>query len=487
MSLTVPISIDDLLAKIGEFLDIPNHLYEEAVMLYEDIGEHLASSDSPLHDYDPEIFPQGSFRLGTVVRPLLHEDEYDIDLVCQLAIKKESTTQAELKKKVGDRLKSRSDINKRLEEFRRCWRLDYPNQFHMDVLPVIPDTEQKPSGILLTDKELFHWQKSDPIAYAEWFYDKMRKVLEEKRAAFAAETRASIEEVPEWLIKTPLQRAVQLLKRHRDVFFQDDFDDRPTSIIITTLSGHSYEGQADIGEAILDILDQMPNYIEKRNGKWWIENPVHTGENFADKWNEVAERQENFAKWLAQARRDFSEAIKSKAPAFAATRLAPALGSMTMEYATITLGLTQRSSFALAKVSEPQVPTLSNASHCERLRWPEQLSHRAAIRGGLYSRLYGKKQLWPLTSRSVPKHRGLRFSLETNVPTPYEVWWQVVNTGREAQSDNGLRGGFVTATETNNKIHWESTLYTGTHWIEAFIIKSGVCVARSGRTYVKIR
>lgn len=487
MSLTEPISINDLLAKVGEFLDIPNHLYEEAVALYEDIGDHLGSSDSPLCEYNPEIFPQGSFRLGTVVRPFFHEDEYDIDLVCQLAIKKESTTQAKLKKMVGDRLKSRADIKERLEEFRRCWRLDYPNQFHMDVLPVIPDTEQQPSGILLTDKELFHWQKSDPIAYADWFYDKMRKVLEEKRAAFAADTRASVEEVPEWLIKTPLQRAVQLLKRHRDVYFQDDFDDRPTSIIITTLSGHAYKGQSDIGEAILYILEHMPKYMENRDGEWWIENPVHTGENFADKWNEVPERRENFAKWLAQARQDFSEAINSKVPSFAATRLAPALGSMTLEYATITLGLTQRSSSALAKVAEPQVPTLSNASHCERPRWSERLSYRVTVRGGVYSKLHGKKQLWPLSSRSVPKNRGLRFNLETNVPSPYEVWWQVVNTGREAQSDSGLRGGFVTDTETNNDIHWETTLYAGTHWIEAFIIKSGVCVARSGKTIVRIR
>src|SRR4051812_9274891 len=100
MSLVGPIDINNLLAKIGEFLDIPAHLYEEAVVLYEDIGEHLGLPDSPLHSYDPQIFPQGSFRLGTVVRPIFHEDEYDIDLVCQLAIKKESTTQKELKNKV---------------------------------------------------------------------------------------------------------------------------------------------------------------------------------------------------------------------------------------------------------------------------------------------------------------------------------------------------------------------------------------------------
>ncbi|MCL1595578.1 MAG: hypothetical protein M3132_14620 [Actinomycetia bacterium] len=36
-------------------------------------------------------------------------------------------------------------------------------------------------------------------------------------------------------------------------------------------------------------------------------------------------------------------------------------------------------------------------------------------------------------------------------------------------------------------MRWESTAYAGTHWVEAFVIKDGVCVARSGRKYVRVR
>jgi len=39
------------------------------------------------------IYPQGSFRLGTVVRPDTRTGEYDIDLVCWLLIAKETVTQ----------------------------------------------------------------------------------------------------------------------------------------------------------------------------------------------------------------------------------------------------------------------------------------------------------------------------------------------------------------------------------------------------------
>jgi len=59
---------------------------------------------------------------------------------------------------------------KTCEPRRRCWTLNDPdNGFHLDVLPSIPDLEYPPTGILLTDKELFHWQHSDPIGYARWF------------------------------------------------------------------------------------------------------------------------------------------------------------------------------------------------------------------------------------------------------------------------------------------------------------------------------
>jgi hypothetical protein len=78
-----------LLDAAAASLDIPDHLYEAAVLKYEDIGTWLGAEDSELREFLPEIYPQGSFRLGTVVRPIHRTHEYDIDLVCRLAIDKE--------------------------------------------------------------------------------------------------------------------------------------------------------------------------------------------------------------------------------------------------------------------------------------------------------------------------------------------------------------------------------------------------------------
>jgi hypothetical protein len=145
----------------------------------------------------------------------------------------------------------------------------YGKRFHLDVLPAIPDAERPDTSILLTDKGLVRWQFSNPIGYAEWFYVRMGPQVLQMREALARAASASVEEIPEWRIRTPLQRAVQLLKRHRDLRFAADPDNRPASIIITTLAAHAYRQQTQTYEALLQIVRDMPRYIQNRDGKWW--------------------------------------------------------------------------------------------------------------------------------------------------------------------------------------------------------------------------
>jgi len=143
-----------ILGNIAESLDIPESKYEEAVSRYETIGKWLDANDSKLHVYKPTIYAQGSFRLGTMVRPVNDSDEYDIDLVCYLEIDKDNISQTELKDMVGDRLKEHEAYRKMLDEGRRCWTITYANEFHMDILPAIPAYETTNESILITDKKL---------------------------------------------------------------------------------------------------------------------------------------------------------------------------------------------------------------------------------------------------------------------------------------------------------------------------------------------
>lgn len=85
-----------------------------------------------------------------------------------------------------------------------------------------------------------------------------------------------------------------------------------------------------------------------------------------------------------------------------------------------------------------------------------------------------------MTKRPVPRNVWLRFEAKTNVREPYEVRWQIVNTGQDAILAGGLRGNnFESSNGSSKTVRWEETEYRGTHWIEAFVIQHGLCVARS--------
>ena len=302
-----------ILANVADSLDIPESRYKEAVSRYEIIGKWLDANDSKLHIYKPTIYPQGSFRLGTMTKPISDGDEYDIDLVCHLEINKDNITQAQLKEMVGARLKENETYRKMLEEGRRCWTLDYANEFHMDILPAIPDYARLNDCILITDKKLKLWQKSNPKGYARWFVERMRAIFEKRKMVLAESMRANVEDVPDWKVRTPLQRSVQLLKRHRDIYFNGK-DDKPVSIIITTLAGQSYQNEADLFDALFSIIDGMTDSknIKNQYVKYYIPNPTNPEENFADKWNEDESLPKAFLAWLVQLKADMETAIEQR-------------------------------------------------------------------------------------------------------------------------------------------------------------------------------
>ena len=490
--------LDRIMAAIADALDIPDHVYEDATIKYEDVGDHLGADDSPLNAYSPEIYVQGSFRLGTIVRPLDQDGEYDIDQVCRLTIEKPNITQSELKEKIGDRLSEREDFRLILEESRRCWTLKYPQErampaFHLDILPSIPNEERPPSGILLSDKELRLWQKSNPVAYAEWFKERMAVVFEKKAAVLAESMSANIEDVPEWRVKTPLQRSIQILKRHRDNYFSSDSDDRPVSIIITTLAGHAYKSEENVFDALHSIVKRMPNFIENRDGIWWVENPVDEDENFVDKWNEYPERREAFLRWLKRVEEDFTHVSKAESLQEGVELLVGSIGERTMSKVSIDLGV-QRSSMLPSEIrAAPVIPPLGSEAHALHVESKYQVSEEPAYSARVFGDVHFKKgpkkgrRLWAITD-SVPKRVWLKFRVKTNVPEPYAVEWQITNTGEEAEDAGQPRGDFYPSDDPQKHIRWEETAFRGTHWVRALILNGdGVCVAKSDKFLVKVR
>jgi hypothetical protein len=320
-------ALDRLLVDAAESLDIPQSRWEDVIKKYKAAGNFLSANPSALAKFNPEVYPQGSLAIGTCVKPL-GRDEFDLDLVCEMAIPA-SMTQQEIKNAVGNRFKEDGTYREMLEEKKRCWRLNYANQFHVDILPAKPGTNGT-QAILVPDKELSRWKPSNPRGYAKWFMAQATGSFEHYRGT-VTEVAAAVEPIQEPAARAryPLQKAIQLLKRHRDVMFSNrsDKENAPISIIITTLAAKAYEGHESVILTMRYLVSHMPKLIEREaEGRAWVRNPTNHAENFADKWLTDPGCERAFNAWIAKAQRDTHSLAMAQGISVVAERLEPFLG-----------------------------------------------------------------------------------------------------------------------------------------------------------------
>ena len=335
----------NLLEEMVEELDLPEYVIEQSIRRYKSLGEWFDREGGFFEDAAIEIFPQGSFALGTTIRPIQEKEEYDLDIGCKVknGEYKSLHSQKYLKDSLGAELeiyRKAKGIKEKMEPKHRCWRLEYQDEinFHMDIVPCVPmeDAERKvyeqrinefyqyderlsedvsKFAINITDDrhqdyELIspEWPTSNPQGYLRWFQNRMNP-----NKSLILNERTSIVPIEVYKQKSILQRCIQLLKRHRDNMFEDD-ECKPISIIITTLAARAYNGETDLSAALTNILEVMPEYINPTTPR--IPNPVNPAEDFSDRW-EMPESKEldlegNFRIWLLQAKMDFKQVIESE-------------------------------------------------------------------------------------------------------------------------------------------------------------------------------
>lgn len=390
---------NSVLEKMVELLELPESAYEKAKKRYDDLGEWFDREDSTMKDFNPHIFPQGSFRLGTAIRPINDQEEYDLDLACKFrdGVTKHSHTQQQIKTILQLELESyrkKNGIKAPLGDKHRCWRLEYQDDlsFHMDIVPCIPEDEEKQHHIFeamqkagmekvlsteasrttvaITDdrdptfKQIsLNWNISNPEGYAEWFQYRMQPTT---GLALTME-KAQVDDVPLFEQKTTLQRAIQLLKRHRDNMFKDDPDVKPISIIITTLAARAYEGESDLQTTLSNILSKMGGLVHPNTPR--VPNPVDPEEDFADRWAMSAYKhlklEENFWRWLKQAQIDFGNIISKSSTGFI-TEQAKTKFALTMGEQSLASILGLASVTVADAVTKPHVITQPAKPHMEK-------------------------------------------------------------------------------------------------------------------------
>ncbi len=324
-----------LVEALIEELDIPISYYERAKERAQSLEDWLMRDNSSVRDLSPDVFPQGSFRYGTVIRPVDQDGFYDLDLVVTFDLTKAHVTQKQVKQLLGSEIAAYAiakQFNDEPSEKYRCWRLNYADEvkFHMDILPGLPEGSERiverirmsipaefaQHEISITDTRhpdyksiCSTWFSSNPRGFAKWFEAIARRYAV-SRMGMLVENRkyASVEEIPPFEFKTTLQRVIQILKRHRDIHFIDDATYAPISMIITTLATHAYEGQEALEQALPSVVARLPLFIKSERPR--VENPVNKKEDFADKWITDFKYEQNFWAWHTQLQIDIGQMLQ---------------------------------------------------------------------------------------------------------------------------------------------------------------------------------
>jgi len=216
--------LETILSNLAATINISDELFQAANDEYTALGKWInKETEKNGTKYNVLIYPQGSFALGTVIKPISGEDDYDLDLVCLVKNGMHlSAKQLKLdvvKPWLTGYKKTKSDI----EEKKRCWHLEYedvPN-FHMDVIPAIPKLSSNPDStmICITDKnkdrfQVYEYQGSNPKGYVQWFFQRCRQKKMGSSGLEVMSEMAQQEDLKQNKNKTQLQKAVQILKRH---------------------------------------------------------------------------------------------------------------------------------------------------------------------------------------------------------------------------------------------------------------------------------
>lgn len=335
-----------LLDRILAQCELPPDLHKKAQEHYEEKAKHLKKCPL-LSKFDVVIKPQGSMSYGTTVPPVSSKKkrnagEFDVDLLIAIEAMKNQMIPNGLHSEIGTYLKK--EYAKDMSPIRFGWQLDYAfeDRMHFDIVPAVRSYHLEMGTILAAgDWKENKWKDTNPEGYTKDFLALCEQlpIIEERLIAFSNSARAFnskearepvVERLPApTLLKRPLQRAVQLTKRHRDVWFSKRSNDglkrRPASIVVTTILWYAYQryvanrhftsAYAAFIKLAESLADSSILLTKEIGGKihYILPNPTLPEENLVEKWNKEEYKQDvsDFFVWA----KEYSQFINALARA----------------------------------------------------------------------------------------------------------------------------------------------------------------------------
>lgn len=286
--------IDDILDRMAESLQLGDSRYDRMKQHYEAIKSWIEKDEKFFKPFAYELYPHGSVRILTTVKPIA-KDEFDLDIALHIKTSHTAHAPERIYQELRRRLIEHETYKGMIELKKRCIRLNYSGDFHMDILSGIQEFDWDDDRLCVPDHDLGRWVSSNPRGFAKWFIVKANSV---KVSLLEKALRAENIPTDNFRYKKPLQRGVQLIKRYRDIYFQNDDTYKTSSIILTTIAGLYYNGEESIFDTVENIVNQTRQNVNYLPSRLKILNPVNLQEDFTDKWDAEPQYYEAFKAFI---------------------------------------------------------------------------------------------------------------------------------------------------------------------------------------------
>jgi Second Messenger Oligonucleotide or Dinucleotide Synthetase domain/Adenylyl/Guanylyl and SMODS C-terminal sensor domain len=403
--------------------------------------ETFLMNDGELGGLIADVIPQGSYAHRTIIRPLPGH-EFDADLLLHL----EEQTEWEAKDYVGNVYAAllRSKTYQELVSRRtRCVLVDYANEFHVDVVPYLIRT----SGNFITNRNENVFELTNPEGYNDWLDGQNRTA------------------------NGHLIEGIRRLKYLRD--FKGTFGVK--SVILTTLLGNAVNSAniwndaryySDMPTALFHIVSDLDRFLQQYSQLPVIADPSCPTENFNHRWD-----QDGYA--------NFRNKINFYKGKIEAAYLEPKRDKSVLLWQEVFGSDFKKPPDEVIKLAAASLATPATEKFIDRdYHFPIELGrYKFRIVGRVHKKAGFRNFDLPSQGNRVRKGRAITFRVAAcDVPEPYKIYWKVRNTGDEAAKLNALRGEI--REDSGSREHTEQTLYSGSHWVEAYVVKGGRVVAR---------
>lgn len=342
--------------KIISQLDISPTMYKNAEEKYHAVARFLEDCG-----IEADIYPQGSFAFGTVLRPTTKEPDanYDLDFICQIHSSRENMAPSDLQREIENALTSSKRYGEgKLTVYPECFTIEYADingvGFTIDIVPAAEESlERKLNLMSQSEREdllqtaiaiprhngerNYSWLTNNPRGFKKWFDEINQPFLESRRdeirKSILLESKGyfnTVEEIPSYMERSSIQRVIQLLKFHRDAFYKhlkNGDEIKPISAIINTLVAdiaRTALPTMDVFELLDYVLSELSIYskhqtmlneafkkeygsrvvITRVDGMWEVKNPANPEDNLANRWNQNPDIPKNFFLWIKAAVED---------------------------------------------------------------------------------------------------------------------------------------------------------------------------------------